>query len=84
MNNILCPFLRYFMLVFFNGILVYSWLEAEHGTHLSKNFQVLADNALLVNPKKCQLGQSQLEFLGHLVCAQGIHADAMKIQAMVT
>lgn len=80
MNRILQPFLRKFALVFFDDILIYSADEDSHKDHLRKVLQVLRDNQLVANRKKCTFGQHQLEYLGHLISKEGVSADPNKIR----
>lgn len=61
MNDIFGPYLRRFVLVFFDDILVYSSSWDEHMRHLEQVFGVLRDHSLVVNPKKCTIGRSQVE-----------------------
>ncbi|XP_078447009.1 uncharacterized protein LOC144715877 [Wolffia australiana] len=84
MNHLFHPYLRKFLLVFFDDILIYSKSLEDHESHLQQVFTVLADNDLHVNPKKCQLACNQLEFLGHWISHQGVMADKSKVEAMVS
>ena len=83
MNIIFRPYLRKFMLVFFDDILVYSRSSADHDTHLHQEFQLLVTNDLHINKKKCECGKPQLEFLGHLLSAQGVQAEETKTAVML-
>ena len=65
MNRIFKPYLRKFVLVFFDDILVYSTDIQIHEEHLILIFSVLQENKLHVNVAKCQLGQVRLEYLSH-------------------
>ena len=65
MNRIFKPYLRKFILVFFDDILVYSIDAQLHEEHLILVFSILQENQLHVNVAKCQLGQERLEYLGH-------------------
>jgi hypothetical protein len=49
MNEFLWPFLRWFVLVFFDDILVYSSSWAEHLRHLHLIFTKLQEHSLIVN-----------------------------------
>ena len=70
MDNVL----RYlsFSYIYLDDILVASSLSDEHAKHLRQLFGRLADYGLAVNPHKCVLGQSSLEFLGHCVMSSGV------------
>lgn len=83
MNEIFRPFLRRFVLVFFDDILVYSRTAEEHETHLAMVLQTLADDQLFVNYKKCEIGLPEVAYLGHKISAKGVSADQEKIQAMI-
>lgn len=83
MNEVLKPFLRDFVLVFFDDILIYSATWEDHLVHLDKVLSVLATNQLYVNQKKCLFVQARLEYLGHIVSKEGVSADPSKIQAML-
>lgn len=82
MNEIFKPYLRKFVLVFFDDILVYSKSEAEHQEHLKTVLGVLRQHQFYANEKKCAFGQSSVSYLGHVIFARGVAADPKKIRAM--
>lgn len=53
MNQIFRPYLCRFVLVFFDDILVYSRTKEEHEGHLKTVLQILEDQKLYANFKKC-------------------------------
>ena len=84
MNEVFRPFLRKFVLVFFDDILVYSPDLPTHVEHLRKVFSTLATHQLFVHHKKCAFGQQQVEYLGHVISAKGVAVDWSKVECMRT
>lgn len=80
MNQVFRPFLHR-VLVFFNDILVYSSNEDTHAKHLRMVLNVLRDNQLFTNKKKCLFRQKRIQYLGHWVSAQGVELDGEKVQS---
>ena len=70
MDEILGEIPRVF--VYIDDILVASETPQQHLSDLKRVFTILAENGLVVNRKKCILGQESLEFLGYLVNSKGI------------
>ncbi|WVZ80346.1 hypothetical protein U9M48_027830 [Paspalum notatum var. saurae] len=82
MNQVLRPFLSQFVVVYFDDILIYSKSEDEHFDHVRKVLEVLKQNELYVNLKKCVFLQKQLLFLGFIITSEGIHVDESKVSAV--
>ena len=57
MNEVLRPFLRRFVLVFFDDILIYSATWTEHLQHVRAVFNVLRVNHLAIKQSKCTFGE---------------------------
>jgi hypothetical protein len=83
MNDLLRPFLRKFALVFFDDILIYSPDWQTHLVHLQQALQSLSAHQFYAKLTKCQFGVSSVEYLGHIISAEGVRADTSKIQTMV-
>ena len=84
MNDIFRSFLRKFILVFFNDILIYSCKWKEHLQHLRTVFELLRSNSLKVKKSKCIFAQQQVDYLGHVINSKGVQADPQKISAIMT
>ncbi|XP_026378767.1 uncharacterized protein LOC113273229 [Papaver somniferum] len=82
MNDIFKPFLRKFVLVFFDDILVYSPDMATHLQHLQQVQSILQQHQLHAKISKCYFAQYELEYLGHIITAQGVVANPNKIQSI--
>jgi len=83
MNNLSRPYLRQFILVFFDDILVYSKSWEDHLTHLQLVLKILAANQLFAKEPKCHFGVQQVKYLGHSINKDGVSVDPNKIQAVV-
>ncbi|GJZ53419.1 transposon ty3-G gag-pol polyprotein [Tanacetum coccineum] len=59
MNDLFCPFLCKFILVFFDDILVYSKTIDDHVEHLTVVLGILESNHLFAKQSKCCFGVSQ-------------------------
>lgn len=84
MNDIFRPFLRRFVLVFFDDILIYSRTWHSHIQQLRQVFQLLSTHSLFINSKKCVFGTSQVEYLGHVVSSDGVRMDPGKVSAVIS
>jgi hypothetical protein len=83
MNLIFEPYLRQFVIVFFDDILIYSPTLESHLQHLEVVFQCLLDNEFCLKQSKCSFAQQSIEYLGHIVSAAGVGPDPAKISVMV-
>ncbi|XP_071902771.1 uncharacterized protein [Coffea arabica] len=80
MNSVFEPFLRKFVLVFFDDILIYSPDMDTHILHLRQVLETLRSHGKL---SKCSFGQNQIEYLGHVVTVEGVRADPSKVECML-
>ncbi|GJU29316.1 peroxidase 64 [Tanacetum coccineum] len=82
MNDLFRPYLRRFILVFFDDILVYSHDMEQHMNHLEQALALLHDHRFFAKLSKCCFGQTQVVFLGHVITAAGVHVEQEKISAI--
>jgi hypothetical protein len=82
MNHVFQPFLRKFVIVFFDDLLVYSHSIQDHYIHLRLIFQAIRDNHLFLNKSKCHFALPKVEYLGHFITQEGVSTDPVKIKAV--
>ncbi|XP_061373527.1 uncharacterized protein LOC133315866 [Gastrolobium bilobum] len=83
MNQMFRPYLRRFIIVFFDDILIYSVSFEEHLLHLQIALECLQQNQFKVKLNKCGFALLEIDYLGHLVSGDGVKADPKKISAMM-
>ena len=82
MNDVFRKFLRKFVLIFFDDILIYSASLEEHVEHLRLVFQTMREHSLFAKGSKCAFATDRVEYLGHYISASGVSTDPTKIQAV--
>ncbi|KAM3243961.1 hypothetical protein ACQJBY_055715 [Aegilops geniculata] len=82
MNDLLRPYLRRFVLVFFDDILIFSETWADHLRHVRTVFTVLHQHRLFVKRSKCAFAVESISYLGHTISAAGVAMDPEKVQAV--
>ena len=83
MNILFQSYLRKFVIVFFDDILVYSKSLEDHISHLDIVFQCLLTNQFFLKRNKCFFAQESIEYLGHIISREGVGPDPEKIRAML-
>ena len=72
MNLLFADMIGTSVLVYIDDILIFSKYESEHRKHVEAVFQRLAENSFHVKHCKSTLFTPSVEFLGHVVLANGI------------
>ncbi|CAI7883867.1 unnamed protein product [Closterium sp. NIES-54] len=84
MNHILRPLLDECVVVYLDDILIYSRDMKQHIEHLRRVFEILRWEKLFVKLSKSEFALKKVQFLGHMVSAQGVHVGPKKIEAVRT
>ncbi|XP_026459814.1 uncharacterized protein LOC113360524 [Papaver somniferum] len=84
MNDSFREYLRKFVLVFFDDILIYSKNMSDNLIHLSQVFEVLRYNQLFVKESKCTFAQSSVGYLGHVISVEGVSVEQEKIECIMS
>jgi hypothetical protein len=82
MNEILETFLRKFLLVFLDDILVYSPTLEKHIDHLRLVLEKLREHKMYMKLSKCSFAQTSLEYLGHIISQEGVATNPSKTAVM--
>jgi len=67
MNDLFLPYLRKFVLVFFDDILIYSKNWNSHLKHVETIFKLLEENKFYANKSKCRFRRKEIEFLCQII-----------------
>jgi hypothetical protein len=71
------------LLVYIDDILIFSPTFEAHIKDVETVFNRLADDNLQLKPTKCHFFQKELVYLGHLVKADGLRPDPLKVKAIL-
>ena len=71
------------VICFIDDILVTGKDDNDHLQNLAKVFQILQQNGLRLKQDKCKFLQYSVEYLGHKIDAEGIHATTEKMDAVM-
>ena len=71
------------VICYLDDILVYGSCAKDHDDNLDRVLKRIQACGLKLNREKCIFGQAQINFLGHLVGAEGIQIDPEKVKAIL-
>jgi hypothetical protein len=80
MNSVFMPELDKFVVVFIDDILIYSKNEEEHAQHIQIVLTCLREHQLYAKFSKCTFWLEEIQFLGHVLSANGIVVDPSKVK----
>ncbi|CAI7786952.1 unnamed protein product [Closterium sp. NIES-54] len=84
MNHILRPLHDECVVVYLDDILIYSKDLKQHVEHLRRVFEILRRERFYVKLSKSEFALKKVQFLGHMVSAQGVHVEPKKIEVVQT
>ena len=82
MTEVMRPFTRKFVVIYFDDILIYSRSPDDHKNHLQAVCAKLQSMQLIANVNKCPFLRSSISFLGFVISAAGIAVDPGKTAAI--
>ena len=71
-----------FVLIYLDDLTVYSHSHEEHLQHLRRVFMKCRKFGISLNPKKSQFALSKGKLLGHIVSAEGVKIDPVRVEAI--
>ena len=69
--------------LYIDDILIYAATEEEFIRRVRLIFQRFNKHSITLNPNKCSLGVSQVEFVGHTISSEGINFSRERIDAVL-
>lgn len=81
-NEVFRSYLRKFVLVLFDDILIYNKGIRDHLWHCREVLRLLQEHSFVINKKKYVFGCACIDYLGHIVSKRGVKADPNKVEDM--
>ena len=69
-------------IVYLDDVIVYSETPEQHLERLAAVFKRLSKAGLKLKPSKCKFFQTELDYLGHHISADGVSTDPKKVEAV--
>ena len=82
MEIVLAGLAREGCLVYLDDVLVVGKTLEEHNRNLAKVLDRIREAGLRLKPKKCHFAKTEVEYLGHVVSADGVRTDPKKLDAV--
>ncbi|KAG7669555.1 hypothetical protein KSW81_007707 [Nannochloris sp. 'desiccata'] len=83
MNSIFADSMEKFLVVYLDDILIFSKTAEEHDKHIRYVLDRLREHQLHAGLQKCRFFQTEIEFVGYLLTAEGIHMLPKKVDAIL-
>ncbi|CAF1447236.1 unnamed protein product [Didymodactylos carnosus] len=83
MNNLIGNGRWDYVLVYLDDIVIFSKSRDDHLKHISEILSILHEANFQLNPDKCTIMTTKLEFLGHTITEQQITPSQDRIQAIL-
>jgi uncharacterized protein YehS (DUF1456 family) len=82
MNDVFREFLDDFVMVYLDDIIIYSKSEEEHLQLVETVLQKLKNHVLFGKLSKCHFSETEVDYLGHVVNAEGIKMQKSNVEAI--
>lgn len=81
-NTIFTDILDIYIIVYMDGLLIYSDNPKQHSKHVREVLRRLQDNHLYTNPAKCEWNKHMVEYLGYILSPKGLRMAGDKIKVI--
>lgn len=71
-----------FVTIYLDDILIHSRSEEAHKKHLEEVFKRLTEAGLTLRGRKCHIGMTSVQYLGHVFSGEGMTPDPGKVQVV--
>lgn len=82
-NHVLGPSRWKYALAYIDDVIIYSKTFEEHLAHLEEICQILRENRFRLNPEKCEIAQTQTDYLGHRISNGEIRPSPSNIHGLL-
>jgi len=79
MNDVLHPFIEYFVILYLDDILTFSNTWQDHFSHVTHVLETLRKNKLISNLHKCEFKKTFLIYLGNMIGGGELRVDLENI-----
>ncbi|CAF4843056.1 unnamed protein product, partial [Rotaria socialis] len=83
-NHILGPARWRYALAYIDDVIIYSKTFEDHLTHLNDICTILKNGRFRLNPEKCEIAQTQTDYLGHRIQNGDIRPSPTNINGLLS
>ena len=83
MNSLFADKLEDFLVIYLDDILIFSRNPKEHEAHVRYVLKVLRRHKLVASKTKCEFFKPLVEFVGHVLKAEGVWMEQNKVDAIL-
>jgi len=81
-NEVLMKDIDLYCIIYLDDVLIYLNTLQQHRKDFSNILEALRDSGMKVKPFKCEIHQSETEYLAFIIAQEGVKADPIKMQAI--
>jgi hypothetical protein len=82
MDDVLRPFIKSFVVVYLDDILILNRMWEEHMWHIQQDLSTLWQHKLYANLEKFSFGMNRVQYLGYIIDEHGVHVDPTNIKVI--